>query len=331
MARSRSITMIAAMLVGGVVAGVPAQAAPPPLTDVAIEQSQSHDQVKRGATVEYVLNVVNHGPRQANDVEVTDHAPTGTTVLSVESSAGTCSVGAEIACSLGSLKHAATASISFTVRADAAGSLVNRAVVAAKEADPDTASNSTSAPLAVKELQTLEEQLEFARVVSRSYHDVPTATADGFEPKDHCVDQRDFQGERLPDAGVAPAKAGAMGYHHYNPSRIDRHLDLAKPEAMIYAPTDDGGRVLVAVEYIYVDEDQNTATTEPVPDLFLGDSDAWAGPMAGHGNYADGTAMPVHYDLHVWVWRNNPDGVFAQWNPDVSCPEPHSRLPHGHH
>jgi len=38
------------------------------------------------------------------------------------------------------------------------------------------------------------------------------------------------------------------------------------------------------------------------------------GPMAGHH-----PGMGVHYDLHVWVWQDNPSGTFAQFNPDVSC------------
>jgi hypothetical protein len=29
--------------------------------------------------------------------------------------------------------------------------------------------------------------------------------------------------------------------------------------------------------------------------------------------------MPIHYDLHVWVWDHNPSGMFTQWNPTVSC------------
>jgi hypothetical protein len=30
--------------------------------------------------------------------------------------------------------------------------------------------------------------------------------------------------------------------------------------------------------------------------------------------------MPIHYDLHVWLWQHNPSGLFAPWNPDVTCP-----------
>jgi hypothetical protein len=32
--------------------------------------------------------------------------------------------------------------------------------------------------------------------------------------------------------------------------------------------------------------------------------------------------MPIHYDLHVWLWKKNPSGMFARWNPTVTCPTP---------
>ena len=39
--------------------------------------------------------------------------------------------------------------------------------------------------------------------------------------------------------------------------------------------------------------------------------------MLGHS-----ATMPIHYDLHVWLYRQNPAGIFARWNPRVSCPTP---------
>jgi len=29
--------------------------------------------------------------------------------------------------------------------------------------------------------------------------------------------------------------------------------------------------------------------------------------------------MPTHHDLHVWVGKNNPDGLFAPFNPALHC------------
>ena len=29
--------------------------------------------------------------------------------------------------------------------------------------------------------------------------------------------------------------------------------------------------------------------------------------------------LPAFYELHVWAWRDNPNGTFVDWNPRVSC------------
>jgi hypothetical protein len=28
---------------------------------------------------------------------------------------------------------------------------------------------------------------------------------------------------------------------------------------------------------------------------------------------------PPFYELHVWAWKHNPNGMFTDWNPKVSC------------
>ena len=29
--------------------------------------------------------------------------------------------------------------------------------------------------------------------------------------------------------------------------------------------------------------------------------------------------LKAFYTLHVWAWKDNPNGAFVNWNPDVSC------------
>jgi len=29
--------------------------------------------------------------------------------------------------------------------------------------------------------------------------------------------------------------------------------------------------------------------------------------------------LPPFYELHAWIWQNNPDGMFKDWNPSGSC------------
>ena len=29
--------------------------------------------------------------------------------------------------------------------------------------------------------------------------------------------------------------------------------------------------------------------------------------------------LPAFYTLHVWAWKENPNGTFVNWHPKVSC------------
>ncbi len=135
------------------------------------------------------------------------------------------------------------------------------------------------------------------RRATAEYHKVSNALADGYQPAEHCV---------------AVPGVGGMGYHYVNPALIgDPSIDPSKPEVLLYAPKPNGVLKLVAVEYLAVDADQDLSTDEDRPDLF---GVAFNGPMAGHE-----PGMPVHYDLHAWVWQANPAGLFADFNPKVNC------------
>ena len=44
----------------------------------------------------------------------------------------------------------------------------------------------------------------------------------------------------------------------------------------------------------------------------------------GAGNRDQVRCLPrPHYDLHVWLWKGSPSGIFSMWNPSVSCPAHH--------
>jgi hypothetical protein len=147
-----------------------------------------------------------------------------------------------------------------------------------------------SAPGGVTEAATLK-QLAAVRQATAKYHDVSQALADGYIPVSPCE---------------AHHGLGTMGIHYLNPAlAMDLALDPLAPELLLYVPSGNGLR-LVAVEYFVADVGQ------PHPSLFGLPFD---GPMPGHT-----PDMPVHYDLHVWLWQANPDGMFAQWNPSLHCP-----------
>jgi len=145
--------------------------------------------------------------------------------------------------------------------------------------------------------KTLARQMQRLQQVTGAYHNEALAVAGGFEPTDECAASPD----------------GGMGYHYVNAERFDGLVNKDQPEVLLYAPGLEGTRRLTGVEYVKVDADQDLGTDDDRPVLF---GRPFAGPMPGHG-----PGMPIHYDLHVWVWRSNPSGTFAEWNPRVSCPQ----------
>ncbi|RKS77752.1 hypothetical protein CLV35_1450 [Motilibacter peucedani] len=132
---------------------------------------------------------------------------------------------------------------------------------------------------------------------TRQFKDLHAAEAAGYVPASECTE--------LP--GV-----GGMGVHYLNPAYAsDAVVDPLKPEVLVYYPTKHGRLRLGAVEYFVADADQDLATDDDRPSL-LGHE--FNGPMPGHS--AD---MPIHYDLHIWLYEKNPLGQLQPWNPDVSC------------
>jgi hypothetical protein len=136
------------------------------------------------------------------------------------------------------------------------------------------------------------------REATDKFRDVDTAIAAGYVPTDVCAE--------LPDGG------GGMGYHFVNPAlAADAKVDPTTPEILVYVAAKDGRLRLGAIEYFVADSDQDLATDADRPTLM---GHAFDGPMEGHE-----PGMPVHYDLHAWVYRANPAGELSAWNPRVSC------------
>ena len=139
-------------------------------------------------------------------------------------------------------------------------------------------------------------QLAQAWAATWKYYFVENALADGYRPFSPCI---------------AEPGLGAMGFHYGKPALLaDPAIDPAQPELLLYIATSFGLR-LIGVEYWKADADQNLATAGDRPSLFGRPFD---GPMPGHE-----PGMPIHYDLHVWLWSGNPAGFFAPFNPLLSC------------
>ena len=150
------------------------------------------------------------------------------------------------------------------------------------------------------------EDLQRARAATRRFRDVRVARAAGYAATGECAQD---------------PKYGGMGIHYANPDLVaDDALDVTKPEILVYQPMPSGRLRLGAVEYFRPDADQDLATDTDRPSLFGLPFD---GPMLGHE-----PGMPIHYDLHVWLYRHNPAGLFAMWNPRVHCPDSGEHAPH---
>lgn len=136
-----------------------------------------------------------------------------------------------------------------------------------------------------------QSQLAEVRQATARYHDVDAAIAAGYAPTEECVP--------------------GMGYHYVNFAQFGQ-MDPAKPDALLYAANKHGQLRLVGAEWFKVDADQDLSTDGDRPTMF---GKAFDGPMPGHS-----PGMPVHYDLHAYLWQGNPDGVLATWNTNVDCP-----------
>lgn len=104
---------------------------------------------------------------------------------------------------------------------------------------------------------------------------------------------------------------GGMGIHYLNAALLDAELDPLRPEMLVYRKNRRGEHELVALEYVVFAPVWDALHPQP-PVLF------------GHPLHLVrtpnryGTAMPL-YELHVWLWENNRNGLFNDWNPAVTC------------
>jgi hypothetical protein len=127
-----------------------------------------------------------------------------------------------------------------------------------------------------------------------------------------------------------PAELGAMGIHYFRPDllgvtappdpRVDgngRHTDFRTPAILIYEPQADGSLELVAVENLVFRRSWHETGANAPPSFHGIPYDT----MTDNPKTAIDEAhmFEPHYDRHVWIYRDNPNGVFTPFNPAVSC------------
>lgn len=150
----------------------------------------------------------------------------------------------------------------------------------------------------------LPPELAKVRTALDKYQDPYVAVRDGYFSTLGCVHYPHGGG-----SGRVPYPAGAMGIHFLNPQLIGPTPDPMRPAILVYEPDRDKLR-LVAVEWFIPLE---TGIKER-PTVF---GQPFDGPMEGHE-----PLIPLalhHYDLHAWLWKANPAGLFSPTNPAVTC------------
>lgn len=152
---------------------------------------------------------------------------------------------------------------------------------------PEFSALQATAKLNQTSTATLDQTLAELRRATARYHDIQAAKADGFALLHEC-ETRDGEG---------------VGAVYANVERvIDGVADPKLPDALVYEPGKNGKLTLVAAELV-------------IPYAL------WTGsePPEFFGNEFQREDEFGVYGLHIWIWRHNPNGMFAETNPRVSC------------
>ena len=169
-----------------------------------------------------------------------------------------------------------------------------------------------------------EPTLEEVRAATARFRDVEVALAEGYvrDPTDMC--------DTAPMMG-RPAALGGMGIHFFRPDllgitappnpRVDgsgTHVDFRKPSILIYEPRSDGTLELIAVENLVFKKAWHEAGNKGLPTFHGVEYDDMADDPKTT-SIDEAHSFEPHYDRHVWLYRPNANGMFAQFNPTVTC------------
>ena len=136
-----------------------------------------------------------------------------------------------------------------------------------------------------------DKLVEIVRNATQQYQDVSKAV--GYSPALGCVSGSDH---------------GAMGIHYVNGSLVNGPIDPTHPQALIYEPLPNGQYKLVGVEFIILASALPANSTPQVD-----------GHLMLYIDSPNRYGLPPFFELHVWAWRDNPQGRFVDWNDHVSC------------
>lgn len=158
----------------------------------------------------------------------------------------------------------------------------------------------TSAPQA--EAQTADQQSQAASLIKI----VREATA-----RFQNVFEAENEGYALQFGCVSGDSSGAMGLHYVNGDLVNRGvIDARHPQIVIYEATPSGRLQLIGADFLVFADTWNATHSSP-PELM--------GQLFHLFDAPNRFGLPAFYTLHVWAWKENPNGAFVNWHPNVSC------------
>jgi hypothetical protein len=163
------------------------------------------------------------------------------------------------------------------------------------------AQNGHSHPTTAQPQQLTPAQgalLKMVRDNTERFKDVSVAEAEGYSLLFGCVSGPD---------------AGAMGLHYVNLSLVAAGvIDATRPQIVIYEPMPDGHLQLIGADFLVIASDWDKAHPgQGAPQLM--------GQLFHYFESPNRFGLPAFYTLHVWAWKENPNGAFVNWHPNVSC------------
>jgi hypothetical protein len=138
--------------------------------------------------------------------------------------------------------------------------------------------------------------IKIVRDSTERFKDVSVAEAEGYALQFGCVTGPD---------------SGAMGLHYVNGDLVNRgELDPTRPQIVIYEPTPNGGLRLIGADFLLLADAWDKKKQGP-PELM--------GQLFHYWETPNRFGLPAFYTLHVWAWKDNPNGAFVNWHPKVAC------------
>jgi hypothetical protein len=139
--------------------------------------------------------------------------------------------------------------------------------------------------------------IKIVRDSTERFKDVSVAEREGYALGFGCVSGDDF---------------GAMGLHYINGSILNEGVvDATRPQIVIYEPTPNGRPRLIGADFLVFADAWDAKHPGQTPQLM--------GQIFHYFETPNRFGLPAFYTLHVWAWKENPNGAFVNWHPDVSC------------